>query len=100
MTDDYIELTDPNEVIREGDILLWVSGARTEAECMVGQKLGETVFVRIERPRSTVIRDAAVALLRACYGVPMNPIVESVWPEAKALREALGYTVEELRGER
>lgn len=98
-SDDYVELTDPEEVIREGDEF---SGKRNpwgkSPPGFLGAKLKDfkPFAFRFRRPRSTVIRDAAEALLRAFYG--MYEAADSVWPEAKVLREALGKTVEELRG--
>jgi hypothetical protein len=44
------------------------------------------------------IVDAATDLLRAVYGVPISPGIETVWPEAKNLREAIGLEIEDLRG--
>lgn len=98
MNDDYIELTDPEEVIRDGDRVQWPDGALLDAKYLAGKTLGKTMFRKIRRPRSTVIRETAEALLRAIEKRldGSKPIIE---PELSKLREALGLTIEELRGD-
>ena len=99
MKDDYIELTNPDEVIREGDEFKTAQGDYWPCVGSVGHTVADFKGLwKFFRPRATVIRDAAEALLRAIeYRLDgSKPIIE---PELSRLRIALGLTVEELRGE-
>lgn len=98
MKDDYIELNDPNEVIREGDELKIKNSDTDWAPCesCVGDSIGEDRHFAFRRPRSTVIRDAAIELLRKVYAERDEEYMHEEYP---ALRKALGLTIEELRGD-
>ena len=90
--DDYV-LLGPDDEIREGDI--FDTPHRTFVMPVAGSKVRDYPGLRMKRPRSTVIRDAAIDLLWYFYGADDRP--SELWPPAEALRQAVGVSVEELR---
>jgi hypothetical protein len=91
---DYIEL-DLDETIREGDFYLINSDARHSfIGNWIGLKVCEAPW-EAYRPRSTLIRDAAIEVLRGAYS-------DDEYIDARALedlRNAIGISIEELREE-
>lgn len=90
--DDYIPLG-PDETIREGDI--FDTPNRTFVMPVIGSKVSDYPGLRLKRPRSTVIRDAAIDLLWYFHVDDDRPT--EPWPPAEALRLAVGVSVEEIR---
>lgn len=90
--DDYVPLG-PDEIIRDGDI--FDTPNRTFVMPVVGSKASDYPSLRLKRPRSTVIRDAAIDLLWYFYVAEDGPT--ETWPPAEALRSAVGVSVEDLR---
>ncbi len=102
---DYIDLT-PDDILRVGDECqelvhrpddeYWWTPVRG----MFGKKVSEFSVFRFRRPRSTLIRDAAIELLRREYGRSRAyltiAIFENQFPEYRALREAVYISIEEL----
>ena len=92
--DDYIPLG-PDETIREGDI--FDTPNRTFVMPVIGSKASDYPNLRLKRPRSTVIRDAAIDLLWCFYCERPKMLETEPWPPAEALRLAVGVSVEDLR---
>ena len=99
--DDYVPLG-PDETIRENDI--FDTPNRTFVMPVIGSKASDYLGLRLKRPRSTVIRDAAIALLRDAYilddttgGAYDDVYIDVNLHLAEALREAIGISVEDLR---
>jgi hypothetical protein len=91
MMDDYIPLGLDDE-IREGDVL--DTPKRTFVKPVVGSKVRDYPGLRMKRPRSMVIRDAAIAVLEWYFrdgsvGGAEDPMYE--------LMRAVGVTEEWLR---
>lgn len=89
---DYIDLG-PDDVIREGDEHLCPITNRWKPayQILIGKPVED---ITARRPRSVVIRDAAIDLLRQIVAMELG-----LGYASEALREAIGISVEELRGE-
>lgn len=104
MSSDYIELG-PDDVIRERDEYQKPGLDRPwhKVKCWYGDKVSDWPNFAWRRPRSTLIRDAAIELLRKLYCDKYElknvdeSLIDRLFPGAKKLREAIGISVEELR---
>jgi hypothetical protein len=104
---DYIELK-PDDVIRVGDEWSRIENDDDGPWWVLPESIGELKVgfigdsakqhpnIKFRRPRSTLIRETAVALLRYMYGSAMFYGGFEI-DKIKALREAIGISVEELR---
>jgi hypothetical protein len=91
MMDDCVPLG-PDDEIREGDI--FDTPNRTFVMPVVGSKVRDYPGLRMKRPRSTVIRDAAIAVLEWYF---RDGSVGGAEDPMYALMAAVGVTEEWLR---
>ena len=103
MSEDYMELG-LEETIREGDFYILNSGTRSlVVGNWIGLKVCESPW-KIYRPHSTLIRDAAIELLRDAYGddeiafgINGDTYTTVKGSLVAKLREAFGISIEQLR---
>lgn len=88
---DYIPLG-PDETIREGDI--FDTPHRTFVMPVIGSKASDYPNLRLKRPRSIVIRDAAIDLVKRLYYSDERIFYD--WSEVSELMDAVGVTVDDL----
>lgn len=94
MNNDYIELG-PDDVIREGDQFRPKGIPFTMPE--PGTKVSDYPNVKFLRLRSEFIKDAAIELLRA-IDYRLDGAKHILQDVTESLREAIGISIEELRG--
>jgi hypothetical protein len=94
---DYIDLK-PDDVIREGDEWTCPSapgwGRTVDNTRFIGTTVESHSDFKFRRPRSTLIRDAAIDAAREWY---WGEGLEDMSLVIDALRETLGISVEQLR---
>lgn len=100
MDDDYIDLG-PEDILRDGDQQRYISvmcGWFPVHHERIGFKATSDEGWIFRRPRSTLIRDAAIHVCKLWYAAHL-------WNEGEVplsivhLREVIGISIEELRGE-
>jgi hypothetical protein len=88
---DYIELG-PDDVIRDGDEIQVDEFVKVVPE-LVGMPIRRSTASKFRRPRSTLIRDAAIEVLREWLFTPGDGVEVAMYE----LRKAIGVSIEQLR---